>query len=94
MKIETILKSMKRSHLRAILITKQPQRMRRYRQFYAFSDRILKMDAEKKDLIDQLFLIVGDRERIIRERNARIAELEAKSYEGLKDAIDYVEQWR
>ena len=32
---------MEKAHLKAILITKQPQRMRRYRQFYAFRDRII-----------------------------------------------------
>ena len=47
MKIETILKSMERSHLRTILVAKQPQRMRRYRQFYAFRARILKVFEEK-----------------------------------------------
>ena len=78
MKIETTLRAMEKAHLKAILITKQPQRMRRYRQFYAFRDRIIRMDEEKKDLIDQLFLKIGDRERIIRERTARIADLEVE----------------
>ena len=33
--------------------------------------------AEKKDLIDDLFLRIGNREKTIRERSARIADLEA-----------------
>ena len=32
--------------------------------------------------------------RVVAERDARIVELEAKSYEGLIEAINYVEQWR
>ena len=36
------------------------------------------LDAEKKDLIDLLFKKLGDRERLLRERGERIAELEAE----------------
>ena len=82
MKTETILDAMLTVHREMLFefgkyaSAQEIKESKRYRQLHAFRDRIIRLDAERKGLIDKLFKIIGDRERIIREKDARIAELE------------------
>ena len=99
MKTETILDAMLTVHREMLFefgkyaSAQEIKESKRYRQLHAFRDRIIRLDAEKKELIDKLFKIIGDRERIIREKDARIAELEASL--NLRDEVlaDYEIDW-
>ena len=98
-KTETILDAMLTVHREMLFefgkyaSAQEIKESKRYRQLHAFRDRIIRLDAEKKELIDKLFKIIGDRERIIREKDARIAELEASL--NLRDEVlaDYEIDW-
>ena len=83
MNFETILDAMAEAKYERWASQGEFDHERRVRQYHTFRARILRVDAEKKNLIDELFLRIGDRERIIRERtdtlaakDDRIAELE------------------
>ena len=90
MKIETILDAAIDAHYRyeqSQRYGREPNIGRFYRQYRAFRARILRVNEQRKALIDKLFRVIGDRERIIRERtdqlaakDARIAKLEDKCF--------------